>query len=100
MHNKTKHIKDTLFIHDVLVNDGTYLLGTTYAQRYKLLMDLFLKGDEKNVFSHFILNDNAWLARNIRNDFVKVYNQITAEEDEGSRYSDGAVHSFARDHVL
>jgi hypothetical protein len=32
--------KDTNYVHDVLVNDGRYLLGRTYAERYALVREL------------------------------------------------------------
>ncbi len=83
MNNKTKNVKNTFYIFDILVSNNKYLLGTTYAQRYKLLMDLFLKTDSKQEKSHFILNDNAWLARNIRNGFLKTFSSLNGDEDEG-----------------
>lgn len=37
LHYKTERIKDTIVLWDILVHDGNYLLGSTYAQRYSLL---------------------------------------------------------------
>ena len=83
MNNKTKNVKDTLYIFDILVYHDQYLLGTTYSQRYKLMMNMFLTGKEQCVESHFVLNNNAWLARNIASDFSSVFKKLKNDEDEG-----------------
>jgi hypothetical protein len=40
LHSKTKTVKDVLYMFDILVYNGEYLLGDTYGQRYQLLHDL------------------------------------------------------------
>ena len=40
MDAKTKTLKDRIVMYDVLVYEGFYLLGTTYRERYKILMDI------------------------------------------------------------
>jgi hypothetical protein len=81
--HKTKHIKNVNYIHDILVHDGVYLLGTTYAQRYAILQKLFLNNIVDSTESHHVLNEHTWLAKNIRSDFEKVFYSLTSDEDEG-----------------
>jgi hypothetical protein len=76
-------IYDTNYIFDVLVNKGEYLVGKTYAQRYKLLQDLFLHNPIASNQSHYTLDNHTWLARNIRKDFQGIFDSITKIEDEG-----------------
>jgi hypothetical protein len=37
LHSKTPHIKNELFLFDVLVHDGEHLVGSTFAERQRLL---------------------------------------------------------------
>ena len=83
LHSKTPHIKDTHYIYDILVDDGVVLLGTTYAQRYARLQKLFLKNALATVSSHHVLDAHTWLARNVREDFLGVFNALKNIEDEG-----------------
>ncbi len=40
IHNKTKFIKNTLVMWDILVLNDIYLVGTTYDERYQKLLDI------------------------------------------------------------
>lgn len=83
MHSKVPGIRDINYIHDILVEDGEYLLGSTYAQRYSRLLMLFLHGKPKGPQSHFILNDRTWLAKNFTAPFTPLFESLTRLEDEG-----------------
>lgn len=83
MHSKVAGMRDINYIHDILVEDGDYLLGTTYAQRYARLLMLFLKDHAKGTNSHFILDDHTWLAKNHSGSFVDLFDSLSAPEDEG-----------------
>jgi len=83
LHSKTPHIKDTHYIHDILVYEGKLLTGTTYAERYKILQALFLHNPIDSCLSHYTLDDHTWLARNIRDNFQIYYEGLTKPEDEG-----------------
>jgi hypothetical protein len=83
MHSKVAGIRDINYIHDVLVEDGEYLLGSTYAQRYSRLLMLFLHKKPSGPISHFILDDHTWLARNHEGSFIDLFNSLDAPEDEG-----------------
>lgn len=82
LHSKVEGIRDVQFIHDILVADGEWLLGETYAQRYSRLLSLFLKNGDMEA-SHWVLDNNVWLARNLKSDFKAVFDSLTDPEDEG-----------------
>jgi hypothetical protein len=83
LHSKVPGIRDINYIHDILVEDGEYLIGTTYAERYSRLLMLFLHERHAPKTSHFILNENTWLARNHEGSFRKLFDSLTDPEDEG-----------------
>jgi hypothetical protein len=83
MHSKTPNIKDTHYIYDILVHDGTFLLGTTYAQRYAILQKLFLKNPLASTPSHWVLDSHTWLARSFRENFQTAFQNLKEIEDEG-----------------
>lgn len=86
LHSKVPGIRDTHYVHDVLVYDGRRLLGWTYAQRYKLLLDVFHRGTPlETKWSHWVFPGRLWLARNIRAGagFSKLFKGLKDPEDEG-----------------
>jgi hypothetical protein len=94
LHSKVPGIRDISYLHDILVEDGEYLLGTTYAQRYARLLMLIVRGDvDRDISaralqgpeaaSHWVLDDYTWLAKNHRGGFLRLYNHLSAPEDEG-----------------
>lgn len=83
LHSKVSGIRDINYIHDILVDDGEYLLGTTYAQRYSRLLMLFLHDTATTTYSHFVLDKHTWLARNHDGSFAELYDSLTNPEDEG-----------------
>lgn len=40
LNNKDKNIKDTIYIYDILVLNGEYLLGSTYQERFTMLQNI------------------------------------------------------------
>jgi hypothetical protein len=76
-------VRDTFFIHDVVVMDGSYLVDSEYQSRYQILLDVFEPGDDFTT-SHWRLDDKHHLARNIRTDLRKVFDQmLNPKDDEG-----------------
>lgn len=64
LHAKDSSIKNTICIYDVLVKDGEYLLGSTYDQRYQMLMEMTDAASyTPNDVAHK-LTDNLWVSRN------------------------------------
>jgi hypothetical protein len=62
LHNKNATVKDTNYVHDVLVYRGEYLLGTTYRERQELLHRTFDRFGGTETRDYRILNPNTWLA--------------------------------------
>ncbi len=83
MHSKTTHIKDTIYIHDILVNDGEYLVGYSQAQRQEILQSLFDIGGCEETISHYVIDDNIWLAKEYYSGFSDLFNNLDQPEYEG-----------------
>lgn len=98
LHSKTATIKDTVYIFDILVNDGKMLLGSTFTERMDLLKDLFNVHDDGNVVSisntsHYVLSSNIWLARTITTGFDKIMRVANMQrpDDGGAPVDEGIV---------
>jgi hypothetical protein len=63
--------KDTNYVHDVLVADGVYLLGKSYAERYAMVRGLFVPGP------------NLLVAEYVSEGFGALFDSLSAGEDEG-----------------
>lgn len=82
LHSKTPTIKDTVYIHDLLVLESQYLLGTTFDYRQSLLEQLLPSSVLTK--SHYVIDQNVWRARNIKKDFLKHFTEIIDPKiDEG-----------------
>jgi len=66
LHSKTSNVKDRIVLFDLLVHAGSYLTGTTYEERYRLLYTLcgYPENHEDSTGSQLALwvNDHVWLA--------------------------------------
>ena len=80
LHHKTVATKNTLYLFDVLVARGEYLLGTNYAFRYDALVNLFPHSVPG--ITHNLLNPRVWMARCIGDHFLDYFNGL-AGDDEG-----------------
>jgi hypothetical protein len=76
--------KNTNYLHDCLVYDGTYLVGRTYLERYNLLFKAFDPYVTGGTYSHFFLNAQTLLAKSTRKGFKALFKEgLTENEDEG-----------------
>lgn len=97
LHSKTALVKDTVYIFDILVNDGTLLVGTTFIERMELLKELFNIHDDENVISlsnssHYVLSSNVWLARTIPGNFTQIMRLVNNQaSEEGAPIDEGIV---------
>jgi hypothetical protein len=82
MHSKGNGIRDTNYIHDVLVYDGEYLLGKTYQYRHDLLMKIFSVRKLKGPESHHVVDAHTWVAKNHTSGFKPLFDRL-GNEDEG-----------------
>ena len=80
LHAKTPNIKDTNYIHDVLVADGEWMIGEEYSKRYKILEEVFKGAPDGD---HLTINANTWLASNISDKFRSTFDSLKKIEDEG-----------------
>lgn len=82
MHSKGFGIRDTHYIHDVLVFEGVYLLGKSMIERQEILHECFDVKKHQQTQSHYVIDSNTWVARNHRMGFRKLFDNLK-EEDEG-----------------
>jgi ATP dependent DNA ligase domain len=81
MHFKTRNVKHTHYLFDVLVFDGDLLLGTTYMERYERLFSIW--NIQQTLPGYFVLDRYTWLARNYVKSFGEVLGQTLTPECEG-----------------
>lgn len=81
LHNKCPGWKDTLYVFDILVNDGEYLVGTTLWRRLAILENLMPSIEEE--YSHHIVTPNVWRAKTITDGFKDKFDAINVAIDEG-----------------
>jgi hypothetical protein len=81
LHSKTKHIKNTMFIHDLLVANSNYLVGFKYIDRYNLLHNLFKV--QKSCSQYDVISDNILIANNYNIGFEMLFKSLKNIEDEG-----------------
>lgn len=83
LHSKTKHIKDTIYLFDMLVANGEYLAGQTLQHRLKLLHALFPRKARTLNHSHYVVAPKLWVAETITKRFLERFRALTPSEDEG-----------------
>jgi hypothetical protein len=87
LHSKTPTIKDTNYLFDLLVDDGEYLVGTTFAQRQErlqaLMLPLVVSKRPAVMESHYVIDDHLWLARVHTKGLKQLFDSLEKHEDEG-----------------
>ncbi len=83
LHSKVSGIRDVNYIHDVLVNDGDYLVGRTQRERQDMLDDIFVDGTEEETDSHLVLDPWTWLVIEHESGFRNLFDSLTGDLDEG-----------------
>lgn len=92
MHRQTAHIKNIIYLYDILVCAGTQLTGTTYQHRYDVMLGTLVASSSehrtRNLMrpthrDYFVMHPNVWVARNHTKGFTKLFNGLTEPEDEG-----------------
>lgn len=81
MHSKVPGIRDINCINDILVGDGRHLVGRSFADRQKLLSELFTISPVDDRFG--VVDDHTWVAKGHSTGFSKLYTKFDAPEDEG-----------------
>lgn len=97
LHNKTALVKDTIYIFDIMVDDGELLVGQTFTERQDALKTMFNIIDDDNVVSlsdnsHYVLTSNVWLAKTITTGFAQVMRIANQQKPEtGAPVDEGMV---------
>lgn len=82
LHSKTPTIKDTIYIHDIIVAGSKQLVGTTFGERQKILNKMLPGGVEH--YSHFELDTKVWRAKILTKNIVDAFHSIKDTSiDEG-----------------
>lgn len=89
MHSKVHRLKDINYINDILVADSEYLIDMTYADRQKLLSDLFIPISETSTY--YIIDPHTWLAKNHMSGFYDMFMNMTPEIEGGNHENEGLV---------
>jgi hypothetical protein len=82
LHSKVPGIKDINYVNDILVDDGCYLVGMSFAERQGLIRAL-LPQKGRETISHFEANSNTWVAKNHDAEFTKLFSALDRPEHEG-----------------
>jgi hypothetical protein len=71
LHSRGVGVRDTVYLHDLLVEDGEYLVGTSYRERYQRLSWLCTKvSDAPRIeATHTVVMPGIWLAMNHAHSF-------------------------------
>jgi len=81
IHNKTKTIKNQLYIFDQIVKDDVHLVGTTFAERQNMLHTTFNGIDDCDKIR---INDYLTISKCYEQNYKNLYDSISSnEEDEG-----------------
>jgi hypothetical protein len=86
LHSKVIGMRHINYINDILVADGEYLIGTTFAQRQNLLAALFPNAVTHIDGGYKVIDANTWLAVNHKSGFAALFDALGRKkqpEDEG-----------------
>lgn len=86
MHSKTKDIKNTLYVHDILVFNGDYLINSTFIERQSILDDICIPLAQSEEYSHYVCDDQGklWYAKLFKSALTDLFWSIQIPElDEG-----------------
>lgn len=73
LHKRTRHIKDTIYLYDILVHEGEWLVSRTYWDRFDLLKSLLPPAVPLMRLPVDSVAPSVWLARCIPGPWGKLY---------------------------
>lgn len=83
MDAKTPHIKDSIYIHDIIVDNGVILEGSTFSNRQVLLQRIFPVRTPGGL-GYEKITEKVWLATLVKSNFKIVFDSIDEPTiDEG-----------------
>lgn len=95
LHSKTKHVKDTVCLMDILVYNGEYLLGSTFEEREKLLKQVC--GNPRRLEQHsglelaLEIKPLLWLAKSYDMGFQSIWEHWQKVFESGEQIVEGLV---------
>ena len=87
LNDKTPHIKDTIYLFDVIVQDSCHLVGVPYQDRLDFLAESFPVMEDTEP-SHIVAAPGIWLAKTYEKGLYDLYQSIHAA---GNRAHEGLV---------
>lgn len=79
LHSKTPHVKNQLYVYDLIVDDGDHLVGSTFEERQLLLHARWDGADE---YDQTRVHDYVSVANNFTGNFASLFDTLKPE-DEG-----------------
>jgi hypothetical protein len=83
LNSKVAGLRDINYVHDVLVNDGEYLVGYTQAERQMMLHSMFNTRNFAPTYSHHVIDPTTWVVREHQSGFRDLFDSLDKPEDEG-----------------
>lgn len=90
LHSKVPGIRDINYLFDILVADGEYLVGKTFAEREALLQSVF-PTEIGETYSHRVIDPNTWVAKLVDEDILNLFDDLDSPEDEGIVLKDPTI---------
>lgn len=81
LHHKTPHIKDQLYLFDIIVCDGIHLIGMPFADRYNILLNKWKVVDEHS--DTLVVSSCVSIAKCFSRSLLDIYDHQLNKEDEG-----------------
>lgn len=99
LHSKGHGVRDVNYLHDVLVYEGNYLLGSTVSHRQAMLKTLMgtKVGEMQETDTHFVVDPHLWLTKNRTRAFKKTFESLTFPLAEGVMLKNPAGQLSASD---
>lgn len=83
LHSKVREIRNKIYLFDFIVLEGEYQLGTTFAEREKILKERFEPYIGAESESHWLANEDVWLAKTKLGSLSHIFKGMHRPEDEG-----------------
>jgi hypothetical protein len=91
LHSKVPGLRDILYIHDLMALEGVHLVGTTFAERRKILHSYFPATTPSIDGHHYVIDQHTWLARTFTQDFAKLFASLKHQDGTPKRGDDEGI---------
>jgi len=83
LHHKSPHIKNTLYLFDLLVDAGDHLCEVPLTDRLARLQTLYPRQADCLSIGAYAASDHIWVARTYTRGFLRLFESLHSPEDEG-----------------